>query len=78
LDELKVFFSQQHDCDQLEARILKAEEKGNDSGKSKNKKNNKKCKSKPADNDADNADKDSRKKPAAAKPSCTHCRCISN
>jgi hypothetical protein len=38
LDELKVLFSQQHDCDQLEARILKAEEKGNDSGKSKNKK----------------------------------------
>jgi hypothetical protein len=33
LDELKGFFSQQHDCDQLEARILKAEEKGNDSGK---------------------------------------------
>jgi hypothetical protein len=42
LDELKVFFSQQHDYDQLEARILKAEEKGNDSGKSKKKKNNKK------------------------------------
>jgi hypothetical protein len=52
---------------------LKAEEKGNDSGKSKNKKNNKKHKSKPADNDADNADKDSQKKPADAKPSCTHC-----
>jgi hypothetical protein len=73
LDELKVFCSQQHDCDQLEARILKAEEKGNDSGKSKNKKNNKKRKSKPADNDADNANKDSRKKPATAKQFCTHC-----
>jgi hypothetical protein len=73
LDELKGFFSQQHDCDQLEARILKAEEKGNDSGRSKTKKNNKKHKSKPADTDADNANKDSQKKPATAKPSCTHC-----
>jgi hypothetical protein len=73
LDELKVFFSQQHDCDQLEARILKAEKKGNDSRKSKNKKNNKKRKSKPADDDADNAEKDLQKKPAAAKISCTHC-----
>jgi hypothetical protein len=73
MDELKVFFSQEHDCNQLEARILKAEEKGNDSKKSKNKKNNKKRKSKPADNDADNAKKDSQEKPAAAKTSCTHC-----
>jgi hypothetical protein len=70
LDDLKVFFDQQHECDLLEKRILKGEEHGKDHKKEK--KNKKAKRRKKNDNDdADNAGKNDRKPPA--KPTCKIC-----
>jgi hypothetical protein len=66
LEDLKVFFTQQHDCDMLEKRIL------DNDGKSKNKKHKKtKKQKKNDDDDAEEVGKGDRK--PAAKPKCKHC-----
>jgi hypothetical protein len=71
LDDLKVFFDQQHDCDMLEKRILKNDEHDKDhtkKDKNKGKKANKKRKKNNDDDDADKARKSDRK--PSAKPKC--------
>jgi hypothetical protein len=66
LEDLKVFFTQHHDCDMLEKRIL------NNDGKNKNKKQKKtKKQRKNDDDDAEEVGKGDRK--PAAKPKCKHC-----
>jgi hypothetical protein len=67
LDELKVFFNKQHDCDRLEERILNlgeeqqgAEDTGGKQGK-KGKKTKKK-KAKNGDNDNESSAKEAKKK----------------
>jgi hypothetical protein len=67
LEDLKVFFSQQHDCDMLEKHILNNGDKNNKNKKQKKTKKRKK-------NEDDNADKNGKgdRKPAA-KPKCKHC-----
>jgi hypothetical protein len=62
LEDLKVFFNQQHDCDMLEKCILDNNGKNNKTSK-KRKKND--------DDDDDEVSKNDRK--PAAKPKCRHC-----
>jgi hypothetical protein len=72
LDTLKVFFSQQHDCDKLEERIMRVDDKASEQ-KSKNKNKNKKRKAKNADNEAESSKKGSQKKPVASNQVCSNC-----
>jgi transposase InsO family protein len=76
LDELKVFFNQQHDCDRLEERILRMEEKisGSDSGNgNKKRRRNRKRKSKNGDGDAESSPKENKKQKGDSRPKCSHC-----
>jgi hypothetical protein len=70
LDDLKVFFEQQYECDLLEKRILKGDEHGKDHKKGKKNKRAKKQKQND-DDDAEKAAKGDRK--PSAKPKCTIC-----
>jgi hypothetical protein len=67
LEDLKVFFTQQHDCDMLEKRILSNDNKNKNNKKQKKTKKRKKNE----DDDADEAEKGDQK--PAAKPKCKHC-----
>jgi hypothetical protein len=72
LDELKIFFDQQHKCDMLEKRILKRDEDEKESKKEKKtKKTKKKHKKNDDDDDAEKKGKSDRK--PSAKPTCKHC-----
>jgi hypothetical protein len=75
LDELKVFFNQQHDCDRLKERILQLEEKesSDDGGNGKKKKKNRKRKSKNGGNDNENNAKEGGKKKNGSRSKCSHC-----
>jgi hypothetical protein len=68
LDELKVFFDRQHECDRLEQRLLK-----NSDGLEKLTKRPKRHKKRRKNNDDDTeiAEKNDRK--PSAKPRCTIC-----
>ena len=67
LDELKVFFEQQYDCDMLEKRLLKNDDHNHEHKKEKKGKKTKKAKK----NNDDDANKHDRKPPA--KPTCNIC-----
>jgi ABC-type Zn2+ transport system substrate-binding protein/surface adhesin len=71
LDELKVFFDQQHDCDMLEKRILKNDENNHDHKKEKKGKKATKKHKKNDDDDAEKHGKGDRK--PSAKPTCSIC-----
>jgi hypothetical protein len=75
LDELKVFFNNQHDCDRLEERILQLEEpeSSDDEGNGKKKKKNRKRKSKNSGKDNENKSKESGKKKNGSRSKCSHC-----
>jgi hypothetical protein len=67
LEDLKVFFTQQHDCDMLKKRIL------DNDGKNKNKKQKKSKKQKKNDDDDDAKEVGKGDRKPAAKPKCKHC-----
>jgi hypothetical protein len=70
LEDAKIFFDQQHDCDMLEKRILQDDGSSNSEKKKKKHKRGKKNK-KNGDDEADNDNKGDKK--PAAKPTCNIC-----
>jgi hypothetical protein len=71
LDDLKVIFEQQYECDMLEKRILKRDDDEKEHKKAKKATKKKKHKAKNDDDEADKSGKGDRKPPA--KPTCSKC-----